>query len=79
MPNKNWTGPNWKWPKTWRWLWNCCWDKMKSQENIESSSDDLMQSEALKSWGWQSIWRWLWAGMWRWRWRGFGNNTKWSN
>lgn len=23
MPNKDWTGPNWKGPKTWKWLWEC--------------------------------------------------------
>lgn len=41
MPRKDWTGPDWKWPKTWRWFWRCELD-----ENVEESSDFQ------NSWNW---------------------------
>lgn len=31
MPYKDWTWPQWKWPKTWKWIWKC-WNKSSEQQ-----------------------------------------------
>lgn len=49
MPNKDWTGPCWKGPKTWRWKWCCGSKNLQNSENLEN--DETEQSE-------QWIWKW---------------------
>ena len=43
MPNKDGTGPNWKGPKTGRWLGNCTWETKWNWE---------------WRWQWRGRWNW---------------------
>jgi len=27
MPNRDWTWPRWRWPRTWAMMWKCIWSK----------------------------------------------------
>lgn len=42
MPNKDFTWPEWKWPKTWKWQWNCCKNK---SNNIDEEKKTCCKSK----------------------------------
>ena len=61
MPNKDWTGPNWQWPKTWRGVWNC-----KNVLEKDELEEELLEKENTNCIN-QNVWQWQW--FWRWQWR----------
>lgn len=63
MPNKDWTGPNWKWPKTWRSMGKC-----------GTNSNDLELKDASDYCDWKGTWRWQWRWRCCGRWQKWNNN-----
>jgi len=64
MSNFDWTGPQWKGPKTWRWQGPC----NKNNEKLWAQNNK-----------WENRWKWTWRGkwfwMWAWRWKNFVDDS----